>query len=73
MEISDSEDSVDEFGKANHNFVTKLVENGTNKSNEETYRVSFTSKAEAEKWLNLYQKKTRTHWIVDKTFPDPER
>lgn len=53
-------------------FVTKQVE-VNKKSGEETYRASFTNEEEALEWLRLHQRKTRTHWVVNKTFPDPER
>jgi len=70
MEFVDSEDESSEPRK----FVAEKL---TNKNPEDVdtlqYRVSVTTKEEALQWLRIYQKQSRTHWIVDKTFPHPER
>ncbi|KAE8741294.1 hypothetical protein FOCC_FOCC013182 [Frankliniella occidentalis] len=73
MDNSDLEDSGDNVKnrRKKHSFVTKQLE--SKDKDEETYRVSFTTEDEAKEWLNGYQKKTKTHWIVDKTFPEKER
>lgn len=52
-------------------FVAKQIENKN--KDELLYRVSFTNEAEAKEWLQLYQLETRTHWQVDKTFPEPQQ
>ncbi|KAE8741243.1 hypothetical protein FOCC_FOCC013230, partial [Frankliniella occidentalis] len=69
---TEPKESGDEKEKPKQNFVTKSVKS-SGESDVKSYRVSVTTEAEALKWLNIYQKKTKTHWIVDKTFPQPER
>lgn len=70
MEFVESEDEGSEPRK----FLAEKLEN-KNPEDVDTvlYRVSVNTKEEALQWLRIYQNQSRTHWIVDKTFPDPER
>ncbi len=70
MDDSNSEEKGEFFSSDDklHSFVTKQVESD---NENETDRVSITTEEEARQWLNCYQKITKTHWIVAKTFPNP--
>lgn len=37
------------------------------------YRVAINNEKEFESWLEDFEKKTQTHWIVTKTFPNHQR
>lgn len=72
MDFSDEEElGNDVLSRKKFNFQTKQLE--TTETDTESYRVSFTTEEEALEWLKMYEDKSKTHWIVNKTFPNPDR